>query len=535
MVCVAMYTGCILPLWAQEGGVSLQARVSIDSLTQLLSHQLSPTQRVPVYLKLSELLRSTQPQTSLRYAQQALTIAIQVQDSLACADAHFRLSNAYLQMSELAQALEEHLKAQEYYQTHQDSIKIAYGYQQVAGIYGRLNETEQAIVYHNKALHLFEKYHIWVEVNHVKGNLAIAHGKLKHFATGLTYAQQALAYHRKINDSTRTAVNLYIIGTNYFEQGCYAEALPYFQQGLAIVSPTNDYRIYYLYRGIARVYFLQNYLDKAETYALLSLERIKKAADNSADKIQLKYAYGLLHKIYTRKKNYQKALACLEKANQVTEELNSFEKGKEVIRIQSAYALEKQKISIESLKKDKILQETALQQKRLQIILLVTGILFSLFVAGGYFRSAYIRKQNNLLLTRKNLEIQQQKESLENYAEEIYAINEELKMMNEQLDEKVRQRTAVLRLQNTRLIEYQFINAHKVRGPLARILGLVILIKDCEMPAYPNELLGLLERSAIELDTVIYEIKNVLDNGGDNHRDSAMSESYTLDPIEPKI
>ena len=68
-------------------------------------------------------------------------------------------------------------------------------------------------------------------------------------------------------------------------------------------------------------------------------------------------------------------------------------------------------------------------------------------------------------------------DTLEKTVEELNAANEELMSMNEMLDNRVLERTAELENRNAQLKEYAFVNAHQLRAPLARILGLANLLK----------------------------------------------------------
>jgi signal transduction histidine kinase len=68
-------------------------------------------------------------------------------------------------------------------------------------------------------------------------------------------------------------------------------------------------------------------------------------------------------------------------------------------------------------------------------------------------------------------------EKLEEANAEVYAQNEVIASYNRSLEVLVEERTKDIQSLNQKLIEYAFFNSHKVRGPLARILGLIYLIR----------------------------------------------------------
>ncbi|MFM8911455.1 MAG: hypothetical protein ACKOE6_00885, partial [Flammeovirgaceae bacterium] len=66
---------------------------------------------------------------------------------------------------------------------------------------------------------------------------------------------------------------------------------------------------------------------------------------------------------------------------------------------------------------------------------------------------------------------------LEAQNEEITQQQNQIEQINASLEQTVKERTAQLEDQNRKLLDYAYFNAHKVRGPLARILGLTYLVR----------------------------------------------------------
>jgi two-component system sensor histidine kinase/response regulator len=115
-------------------------------------------------------------------------------------------------------------------------------------------------------------------------------------------------------------------------------------------------------------------------------------------------------------------------------------------------------------------------------------------------------------LIKVNKEIKEKNEELQASEEELLASGEELKQINENLNLQVEHRTQALIKQNKKLLEYAFINAHKVRSPLARILGLVNLIGiEIELNSNGKKLLEHLNLSANELNDILREVRTNLE------------------------
>jgi hypothetical protein len=85
------------------------------------------------------------------------------------------------------------------------------------------------------------------------------------------------------------------------------------------------------------------------------------------------------------------------------------------------------------------------------------------------------------------------------------------KRFNLLLRRKVRERTLQLTIKNEQLSEYAFINAHKLRAPVARILGLVALyeLKDCGLSttAYTN----MIKQEVHSLDLIVKSISDAIE------------------------
>lgn len=106
-------------------------------------------------------------------------------------------------------------------------------------------------------------------------------------------------------------------------------------------------------------------------------------------------------------------------------------------------------------------------------------------------------------IAQKNEEIAAQNEELKKKSEEITTINEQLEQM-------VEDRTSKMVEQNRRLMEYTFINSHKLRAPICRVLGLLNVLKHVSEEEKEFIYEKLVECS-LELDHISQEINNTLE------------------------
>lgn len=128
------------------------------------------------------------------------------------------------------------------------------------------------------------------------------------------------------------------------------------------------------------------------------------------------------------------------------------------------------------------------------IILSTVVIYFGL----GLFKSDHLKYEQYLL---------KQKERIHNQ-------NKAISKANAQLEALIQMSTKRIEEQNKGIIQYAYLNSHKARSPLARIMGLVNLTKFENLKIlekrkfYFNEL----ETNAKELDAVLKEISQMLND-----------------------
>lgn len=121
-----------------------------------------------------------------------------------------------------------------------------------------------------------------------------------------------------------------------------------------------------------------------------------------------------------------------------------------------------------------------------------------------------------LIQTRYNLNVREIKArlALKLSNEEINAQAEEIRAINENLEALVVLRTVELEKKNKALEEYAYINAHKLRSPVASILGLINLLDKIHLTEEPREMVELMRDAAANLDRVVSSITQAIEKGG---------------------
>jgi signal transduction histidine kinase len=93
---------------------------------------------------------------------------------------------------------------------------------------------------------------------------------------------------------------------------------------------------------------------------------------------------------------------------------------------------------------------------------------------------------------------------------EVRKAHESAIQVNRNLEEEVCKRTKALSAQNQKIIEYHFINAHKLRAPVARIMGLASLLQKSSVTENNILVIEHLAHAVQELDDTVHAIQQTL-------------------------
>lgn len=145
--------------------------------------------------------------------------------------------------------------------------------------------------------------------------------------------------------------------------------------------------------------------------------------------------------------------------------------------------------------------------------IIVAGVTYLILYLVIAFSSSLLKRRYDeafKILSIQNLELIEKTNEIETQNEELLLSQENLYQLNLNLESKVEERTREVQKQNEQLIRYAYSNAHHVRGPVARVLGLIQLAKMDTNLDYPF-LFQKIEEQTNEIDAVVKEINKELE------------------------
>ncbi len=312
--------------------------------------------------------------------------------------------------------------------------------------------------------------------------------------------------------------------TRYYEQlNQPDQAIRVLRKSIASYDTTKSYLDLRMLE-LSRLYFQQNSFDSAWTVGHLAWREAARKKEQAV----VVQSYNLLARIFIAQSNYDSAAFYLQKSTRIASDSLYYESLADSYQLLSVLAQERQqyqqaydyyqkhvtfknkgkesfakeemqaiylKFAFKKVKKDSVIIQKKARQLRFAVM--VISFLALLLLIGFLF---YLR-------------LRARKEAL------LHMLNDELKNRNAELEEKVKLRTAeiqrhneILEGKNKRLENYAFFVAHRLRSPVATLLGLVNLfghdfVEEKERLKY----LKLIKEQLKILDDVIREAKNIVE------------------------
>ncbi len=386
-----------------------------------------------------------------------------------------------------------YLAAARQYQSINDSLGLGKTYNNIGEVYKKLKQYDKSLEYQLLALQILKNEPESLRLNLY--NIAETYIGLQQYEKAQDYLNRALDLAKLSNDKRVVAYCYWSYGLIKADNGKLTEAIGFYLLSEQIWSELGEKRsliqthqdIAHAYRGLGNYIKAEEYLDKAQS----QIADIK-ARDLQARNFLYKF------KLDSSQQNFEKALYNLYHYNQLSDSLYTSNKAEQINRLQTIYESENRDRENAVLRTETTLRNAELKSQRVIIIGVGTG----LFLSSILLVLVFIQRQRilkvNKLLNDKSQEVQTQAESL-------LKLNNELQQLNKKLESIVEERTSQIKNQNQRLAEYTFINAHKLRAPVASILGLINLLPTASVEER-IQISKFLKNCGEDLDTIIREL-----------------------------
>jgi tetratricopeptide (TPR) repeat protein len=434
------------------------------------------------------------------YYKQALAIATDQNDDLQIAYANNNIGRLFLDQGNAIKALDAHQAALSIFELRNDLAGIAYVYLNLAKLYQSQKDFVKAEDYFLKMVDTRMRLEKTLNISSLI-QLGAFYRESGNLLKSDSYLLQAdsLCVVRK-NEVQRAEIN-FLLASNRLKEHKLVEAEAFAKKALT----------YSINKGInpARVYNVTGKIHYDRGNLTTAKDNFKRVLDNSKTfrEAELKMdAHYYLFQIYSQEgikdqklHNENQYLALKDTLREL-----ELERQLEKLKFQFKLELEQKKRENELLKTLDSRNNTIIRKQQILNSVYVMAMVVIVVIAFLQFRNAKIKNKLNIDLEKKQEKILRQ-------SEELKISHQQIEKINSNLEKLVEERTQTIKAKNKLLTEYAYFNSHQIRGPLARILGLINILNLEKKDNQENQL-AMLQQAGNELDDAIKKINKLIDD-----------------------
>ncbi len=437
----------------------------VDSLEQVLK-QVSGDEKFELLITLSKKYWYTNPDKSIEYCNNALSLAEDQNDREKIARAYNRLGNGYYFKSEnekaisyyekslelsdeigyykgvarasnnmglIYQMLGDYDKGIEYYYISLknenkigDKFGIANSYNNLANIYYRLDDFDKALKLYLKNLEVFTELNAKPGILSCYTNIGSVYSEKKQFDKAEEFLLKAYDLSVELDNIDMQAANINNLGKVYYRKKEYRRALDFYYRALKINESMDDKWSYSnTLQNIGLVYMEQGRLNSAFNSFRKALSVSKKYGMKSLTMT----LYNDISGYYEKVGDYKSALKYHKLYSEVNDSIYNEDTRSQIAEIENKYQFQHKEQQLKLYEKENEVQSLQIKTQRYVIYSVVSfSILILVLVILFYYRS-HINKRARMVLEEKNTKITEQKILLEKAVSELRESEEKQKSL----------------------------------------------------------------------------------------------------------
>jgi len=316
----------------------------------------------------------------------------------------------YWKRGEYADALEYFIKSLGIKENYNDKSEIAITLNNIARIYFELGDSKEALRYSQRANNISEKIQDKYVLGRSYNNLGNAYYLIGNLKEAADYQYKSIEIKHEASDLTGLGYSYNDLGSIYLKQGLSKDAVANYKKALEIRSQLADYfGISETLLNLSEVYKVNNKKDSA--YLLLN-QSIKISEKQNLREL-MRRGYLQLSNYYQAEGISGEALKYFKKYSEIKDSILSQKNREKISELQIIYESENKQKEIDLLKKERELQEFALEtQERSNWVLLgALAILISSLIFLYYrlsvernLKKSVQEKNNEISYTASKLE-----------------------------------------------------------------------------------------------------------------------------------
>lgn len=472
-------------------------QTKIDSLRVLLRTTKQEDKKLDILIEIAYKYLYLKPDSTIYLSQQSEDLAKKLQNREKEAFSIYRKGMGYASKGDLAKALQFFRESTSIAEKINNKNIVELNLESIGLIYLEMENYELSLNYYQKALVISKRQKNYERMVIIFSNL----GKIYIYSRQFDLAKEFLLKALPLSQVYLPDFQAYILcnlGEIKIKHENYTEAEKDITQALIFAQKYQDKQdLATVYELLAEIAYQRKDIETALKYAEKSLI----IAQESQIKQKISLSYKVFSKVLEASGNKEKALVYYK----------LFVAYKD--SVQSGIAKNALKV-FESDRKESEIALLKMQQTYQQsLIYFFIGVIFLIScVAILILLNRQKIKKINTNLQIAYYEIKEKQEEILLQNEELRLNKEEIYTLNNHLEALVEERNNKLIKRNTQLTEYAFFNAHKLRSPIATILGLYEVLK-LELSTEERELIfEKINVFIVRLDEMVKQSQQLLDD-----------------------
>ena len=478
------------------GSTTQEPNISIasDSLTKLNKYALS--------------LIYTNPDSALLYANEAYRISLRQQDSLEIANSLTSIAAVNWAEAKYNLSLKLYFNALASYEDLEDTAGILRCYNNIGEVYKKLKNYSNTKRYLQKSQDLYATYYPSKTpvVNYI--NFAELILEEKNYDSAAYYLNKA----KFAPDNPLDVNNYATINYNYAiltkDTANYDLANTFIEQCIRFAQIAKNNR------KLSEAYNIKGEILIAVNKPSKALEYFDRALELS---IPLKHEHLELriHKnlylLNFEKGNTINAITHILRYTELKDRIYTASISRQSAEFETVYELEKIEEKNTVLQLKQAANDNIIKYQIGFIVLALIALVIAVYFVLAINKQRKFLKQALSQLEDKSKVVEKQKLKIEKQSRNTNALNHELTLLNKNLESRAHEIAREIDVKNKKMNKYAFMNAHKLRAPIASIIGLINLFGKNITAEDEASIITMLKESANNLDNVVHEIKDVID------------------------
>lgn len=360
---------------------------------------------------------------AIEYYNKSLDICLSIKDKKSAAKRYNNLAGVYHSKGDYKTCTSYYMKCIKIFEEIGNKQGMAYAYIGLSNIFSEQGNEEKALEYISMGLAISEEIKDSLGIASALNNQGIIFGHRGEYNKQIANFTEALEIKKRLGDKRGVANNYSRLAEAHGNLGENKKAHELFELSLKMFEELGDKEnIAVGYANIGEQYYKEGNYGKAKENYLKGLELAKELKYI----LLIQHVYQSLSKTFEKYNDYKSAYQYHLLYTQVKDSVLNGESSKQVAEMETKYQTEKKALQIINLKNEKALQQSEIEKQsaeakrqNIQKLAFAGGFVLMLILAFVVYRGYAQKKKSNEIITAQKLEVELQKDIIEEKQKEI--------------------------------------------------------------------------------------------------------------------